>query len=213
MKPDLLAAMTLDVAPKGGFDDGRQRLATLGSDGFRLVPHVVRYADVAAWGLSGGWSGHAHSVGTKTLDYQPLPSCAPVSAVPNCRYRNKERPGGTEMNATATDLVAEIDACEYWIKASIEVASVADAKALAAQFPKAIGLRALRLLGGPTEASGIVEFQARISADGVNGGTNEAGIKRYRSFRKHLDRHGIEVNWRMRYANAWTEAELEAHLA
>ena len=83
-----------------------------------------------------------------------------------------------------------------------------EAKAIADQFPKSVGLRAHRFIGrgGATEA-GEVMLRADLCPQGSNQpwfdlyphtpkqGVNKGGVKRYRSFRKHAERLGHKVDY------------------
>lgn len=70
---------------------------------------------------------------------------------------------------------------------SVEVTITTETELEAAELSNAFAksLR-VRWAGGKT-----VRFTVHLSADGVNGGKNEAGIKRYRSFSKRLAVLGI----------------------
>ena len=45
------------------------------------------------------------------------------------------------------------------------------------------------------ETVGYVTIRAGFSADGVNGGKNESGIKRVRSFLRKAEALGFQVEW------------------
>ena len=103
------------------------------------------------------------------------------------------------------------------LAATVELATEADAVAFVAQFPKSLGLRATTLTryeGGRSIVTGYVTFQAKLLADGTNGGRNESGVRRYRSLRKHAQRLGVAVEWKAsRSVNVYqTEEEFEAAL-
>jgi hypothetical protein len=89
--------------------------------------------------------------------------------------------------------------------------SIAEAKRIAALFPKSVGVKASRVSYSPMVGSdeyggrhderdysrsvsrGMVVLGARLMADGVNKGVNESGLKRAASFLKHAARLGYEV--------------------
>lgn len=86
------------------------------------------------------------------------------------------------------------------------VADRAEAERIKAWFPKSVGVRATT-----SGRDGYVWLQVRVRADRVNGGRNEAGIKRYRRFRAVAAEHGIDVVWTAPARNSIrTEAEFEA---
>ena len=71
-----------------------------------------------------------------------------------------------------------------------------EAKAIAAQFPMSIGLRAHRFIGRPgVTATGEVVFHADLCPNKLRQGVNEDGVKRYRSFRKHAEHLGHNVDY------------------
>jgi hypothetical protein len=71
-----------------------------------------------------------------------------------------------------------------------------EAKAIAAQFPMSIGLRAHRFIGRPgVRETGEVMLHVDLCANNPRQGVNEHGVKRYRSFRKHAERLGHNVDY------------------
>lgn len=114
-----------------------------------------------------------------------------------------------------------------------------EAASLAARFPRSLRVKATRLSGTDyydhevrddryscarlvrdgiysySWTVGYVTFRVDFTADGVNGGVNETGLKRYRSFRRNARRLGIPVIFVNReYGNSVTsEDQLEALLA
>ncbi len=76
---------------------------------------------------------------------------------------------------------AEKGGVPYLVKADAIVATKADAEAFAATMPKW-----LRVVGssisGSTRGSGYISFHVNFAADAVNGGKNEAGMKRLKKF-------------------------------
>jgi hypothetical protein len=114
------------------------------------------------------------------------------------------------------------------------------AREVVAQFPKSLRMRATTCSGADyydhevhderygriwhsprtgdyshSWSTGYVSFRVNCSPDGVNQGINEAGIKRYRSFRRHCERLGIPVQFTVpRFVNAvLSEDHLERLLA
>lgn len=61
-----------------------------------------------------------------------------------------------------------------------------DALGFAAQFPRAAGIAAH---GANASASAV------LSADGVNGGVNEAGVRRYRALVASAEKLGVPMAW------------------
>ena len=51
---------------------------------------------------------------------------------------------------------------------------------------------------------------AKLSADGINKGANETGIRRYRSFARHAERLGYTVRYIKNSVHGLTEDELNA---
>lgn len=91
---------------------------------------------------------------------------------------------------------AECGGLEY-VKASTNRGLTADeAKDIAAQFPKSIGLRVHRFIGRPgAPESCEVALHADLCPNNSDQGVNEDGVKRYRSFLKHAERLGHEVDY------------------
>ena len=91
---------------------------------------------------------------------------------------------------------AECGGLEY-VKASTDGTVTPDeAKAIAAQFPRGIGLRAHRFIGRrEARATGEAVFHADLCPDKPRQGVNEGGVKRYRSFREHAEHLGHEVGY------------------
>lgn len=130
----------------------------------------------------------------------------------------------------------EVKATSDFIVATAMTEDRASAAALAARFPKSLRMRAtggsgvisfsyrgrpaaggslppLRdFLGGERRSWGYAEIRVHLKADGANHGVNEAGISRYRSFRRTCDKLGVTVQWGRPFSNSITEAELEAIL-
>ena len=67
-----------------------------------------------------------------------------------------------------------------------------EAKAIAAQFPMSVGLRAHTFIGGPgATETGEVVLHADLCPNKSHQGVNEDGVKRYRAFRKHASASAI----------------------
>lgn len=126
---------------------------------------------------------------------------------------------------------AKVSLTQWGIEVSItlpkyegESAAWEGSREFAAQFPKS-----LRVMGTALSTQynyldpacqntgrvtvGYVKFQAKLYEDGVNGGKNETGIKRLKSFVKHCARLGIELQFTMPYTNSRTEDEYNELLA
>ena len=94
----------------------------------------------------------------------------------------------------ATD--AECGGLEYVEATSNRTVTPDQAMAIAAQFPKSVGLRVHRFIGrrGAKEMAEVV-FHAYLCPNKPNRGVNEGGFKRYCSFLKHAKRLGHEVHY------------------
>ncbi len=95
------------------------------------------------------------------------------------------------------------------------VETVELAREIAASLPKSIKIQANVLNDREAgEKYGYLTLSIALKANGVNGGRNEAGIKRYRSLRKALAKHGHEITWVTPYRNSYpTEESFEAAIA
>ncbi|HUK67466.1 MAG TPA: hypothetical protein VLW50_01705 [Streptosporangiaceae bacterium] len=106
----------------------------------------------------------------------------------------------------ATD--AECGGLDYVKATTHRTVTPEEARAIAAQFPKSVGLRAHRFIGrsrGPE--TGEVMLHADLCPQTPNRpwfdlyphrwnyGVNKGGVKRYRSFRMQADRLGHEVHY------------------
>jgi hypothetical protein len=100
------------------------------------------------------------------------------------------------------------------ITASARTATVEDAQALAAQFPKSAKVSAVSLGGDPAHL-GIIQFHVNLAPNGNNGGINETGLRRYRTLMRAAAKAGITVEWTAAQAvNSFaTQAEFEAAVA
>jgi hypothetical protein len=99
----------------------------------------------------------------------------------------------------------------YEVTALVE--DLAAAQAIVAQFPKSAGIWATECreyLATGTKVWGYVSGRAALAKDGVNGGKNETGIKRYRSLAKAADKLGYTLDFAIqgsRIANGYTSRE------
>lgn len=92
-----------------------------------------------------------------------------------------------------------------------EVETLEKAREIAAQFPQSVKLRPTTLDKRNGMTVGYLYFNATLLANGVNGGRNEAGIKRYRSLRKAIARLGYATTYATTATNSYTtEADFEA---
>lgn len=106
------------------------------------------------------------------------------------------------------------------------------AREIAGQFPKSAGLRAGTLSttldslrertpdvaarvehrADPREVTmevGYVSITVKLAADGVNGGTNEYGLRRFRSFLRTCQRLGYATQYTTPYSNSLSAAEYQ----
>ncbi len=116
------------------------------------------------------------------------------------------------LNTVRFKVYAAIDTecggLEYVKATTNRTVTPGEAKAIAAQFPKSVGLRAHRFIGrgGATE-TGEVMLRADLCPQRSNQpwfdlyphsskqGVNKGGVKRYRSFRGHAERLGHKVDY------------------
>jgi hypothetical protein len=106
------------------------------------------------------------------------------------------------------------------VQLSIVVPTVDDAKQLASLFPKSLRVRSTRFTTdqwtpGQHNAYGYVELDVRLIGDDANGGVNETGVKRYRTFTRKLAELGYTLAWDGTYwRNSYqSQAEFEAAIA
>lgn len=79
-----------------------------------------------------------------------------------------------------------------WVEAAVgPFATEEEATAQAAQFPKSCALKVRTIWG--YDPYYVVSTRVHLRADGVNGGTNEAGIKRLASIKRTATKLGIAV--------------------
>ena len=137
--------------------------------------------------------------------------------IPNAKYQARIDSGNAVVYAHIHDgTLSEIGV-------SIYTETTEQALALAAEFPKSVGVRATTLSGHEYDGDygrdennvfhmewvhswrcGVVAWRAYLSTDGVNKGRNESGLKRYRSLHRHLGRLGIAAEYD-------TEAAVRTH--
>lgn len=67
-----------------------------------------------------------------------------------------------------------------------------EAEAFVTKFPKSCGLKATTI-GGCDQGNGWVRCEIRFAKDGVNGGKNETGIKRFKSIVKNAEKLGVPL--------------------
>lgn len=105
--------------------------------------------------------------------------------------------------------VLYVQATTGWASATLYCqGDPARAEALAAQFPARTGVRSGTLMRHDGRANdGHIGWSARIGADGVNGGKNETGMKRYRALRRRAEELRLRVEWTMPYGNSLTYTE------
>lgn len=91
---------------------------------------------------------------------------------------------------------AECGGLEYVKATTYKMLTPDQAKAIAAQFPKSIGLRVHRFIGRPGAPDTCeVMLHADLCQNKSDQGVNKDGVKRYRSFRKHAARLGYKVDY------------------
>ncbi len=92
-------------------------------------------------------------------------------------------------------------------------AAIKLSREIADQFPKSLKVKPslLHTTGGYKP---FVQLVANLTANGVNGGINETGLRRYRSFRKNAEKLGIEIEWAPAFRNSYpTEQQFERAVA
>lgn len=94
------------------------------------------------------------------------------------------------------------------------------AEALAAEFPKSAKVKVVTLSthtpGDFSDAFDVptLRFRADLRSNGVNGGVNETGLRRYRSLRRTIEKLGLAVEWTATSNNSYaTEADFESAVA
>lgn len=117
---------------------------------------------------------------------------------------------------TATHLENEATTPQL-IHVRARVADAETARSVASGFAKSTKVRATTLTLGPREQYaevGYLTFDASLVADGTNGGTNEAGLRRYRSLLRQLTALGHDVEYVVTFANSYATLDaFEAALA
>lgn len=104
-------------------------------------------------------------------------------------------------------VVFTVTAVRGAIWANALVCDVPAGEAIAERFPKSAGVRATHCSGDWDGHRGSVSWQAKLSADRVNGGVNEAGMRRWRSFTRNAAKAGYVLRYSARYGNSLTAAE------
>lgn len=91
----------------------------------------------------------------------------------------------------------DLDVPQNFRISSEDLATREEAEALLALFPKSAKGRVTHVSGFnlPAEGVFVVKFEARLAADGVNGGTNETGVRRYRSIIRSAAKAGLAVDF------------------
>jgi hypothetical protein len=119
-----------------------------------------------------------------------------------------------------------VAASEWAIEATLEVDTPEEAREIAASFPKSAKVHGQTLHTYVADENGHaildsegchqtlyhgwVSFHAKIKADDVNGGRNETGIRRYRSFSKAAEKLGFAVEYDANaFGNSLSVEELE----
>ena len=83
-----------------------------------------------------------------------------------------------------------------YVEAASRTATPDQAKAIAAQYPKSVGLRVNSFIGrGGANATGEIVFRADLHLNKSKHGVNNGGMKRYRSFRRHAEHLSHEVHY------------------
>lgn len=100
-----------------------------------------------------------------------------------------------------------------WIDIDARVATVEEAREIAAQFTKSTLIRGTGCTTVDNTTVGHLSVRVDLRPNGSNGGYNESGVKRYRSVIKQIAKLGHTTEWAMVYSNSLTEADLEALLA
>lgn len=122
---------------------------------------------------------------------------------------------------TVADARFTLDATEdaAWLTGWVDSPELA--REIAATFPKSVKMRGGAVGGagpdyrnpdGSRRDRGYLRLQLRLRKDGVNGGVNEAGIKRLRSALKTIEKHGYSVEYKTSYANSVTRERLDEKL-
>jgi hypothetical protein len=94
------------------------------------------------------------------------------------------------------------------VKIRAEFATLADADAALALFPKSCRAFTCRGRRADGEKYAIIAMEARLVANGSNGGKNETGIKRYRAFIAKAAKLGFAIAFIAdRAVNAYQTAE------
>lgn len=117
----------------------------------------------------------------------------------------------------------ESQAQNFWAKTE-EFETAAEAEAAFAAFPKACKFKLITASQGWTMATETTpgfntycyygQADAMLQSNGVNGGSNEAGIKRYRKVIASCAKLGVDVEWTTPWGNSFaTQEAFEAVIA
>lgn len=123
------------------------------------------------------------------------------------------------MNSNHTFTYSAVD---HRIEASLamdEGTTREDAEALAAEFPKSLRVHGTTLSTYDHElrdrtgeyrhfTTGYVALSVNLQSTEKTGEFNETGLKRWASFKKHLDRLGYELEYTTPFTNSIPESEL-----
>lgn len=93
-----------------------------------------------------------------------------------------------------------IQKTEWYVEACLILPTRNEAIELASRFPKSAKVRGTAIGGMRDENGnrcerGWVGFIAKLATDGVNGGTNETGLRRFASFEKTVAALGLPVEY------------------
>jgi hypothetical protein len=93
-------------------------------------------------------------------------------------------------------------------------ATLAEAEAVVALFPKSSRLRAVTLRGDKNGATALVDGVINLAPNGTNGERNETGEKRYHTIMARAAKVGVTVEYVVSCGNAYPSREaFEAELA
>ena len=98
----------------------------------------------------------------------------------------------------------------FSLEARMHVPTLEDAQAIAAMFPKSAKVRATTLSYDHGKIIGTVHFHAKLLATGVTGERNEAGIRRWHSFKRNAERMGYTLEHTTPYSNSMPYDEAAA---
>jgi len=118
----------------------------------------------------------------------------------------------TTLNIVASYVHAEGPTAPQHVSFGVDFAEGDEAgrDELLALFPKSTKLKASGCSTFDEETNRrfvipTIRGSVELRSNGVNGGVNETGIKRYRSIVKHADKLGIEIVFGTRFQNAYAD--------